>query len=229
MRHMPAREQSAKPALGTLGDRLLGDWAQGSGQHLMNGPRLLIYNRAAPAPDLGLLGERGTVSLRLAASDSGELERGGNAVARVCSQALPLQSDSFGVIVLCHVVTRGDEPELAEASRLLHPAGRLFILGLNRTGLRYWKTRTSTGLPGLRPLALRARLEDLEMTVLALHATGCLESGRPRQMNAGLSRLLLPVADVLMIVAKPAEPRIMNPLAESRLRAVGAPSALAGR
>lgn len=225
-----APDRPADAALKELGERLLAEWAQSSNEHLDNGPSLLIFNRAAPGLELETLGKRGgTVSLRLASSERGALEWQEAAVAHACSHALPLQTASFSIVVLCHVVASGGEPELAEACRLLHPAGRLFVLGLNRAGLRYWKTRASANLPGMRPLAVRARLEDLDMNVLGLCGTGFLQSRRPRQMNKGLARLLLPVADLLMIVAKRVEPRIMNPLTKSRLRAVGAPSALAGQ
>ena len=67
------------------------------------------------------------------------------------------------------------------------------------------------------------------MRVLIMHAAGFLCSARPANMSRGIARVLTPLADLLLIVAKPVEPRIMNPVAKTKLRAVTAPSALAGR
>lgn len=229
MKRVLAPEQSQELALESLGAHLLQEWAESSGSRLASAPSLVIFSPAAPGPDLqSLVQSRGAPALRLASTDGADLEWGAISVARTSSRALPLQTAMFGAVMLCHVLARGDEPELAEACRLLQPGGRLFIVGLNRSGLRYWRMRSSTGLPGMSPLALRARLEALDMQVLRLHAAGFLQSLWPRRMNRGPARLLVPFADMCMIVAKPVDPTIMNPLAKSKLRAVGAPSALAG-
>jgi len=230
VKRLPAPEQLQELALKRLGERLLEDWAESSESRLASAPSLGIFSPAAPSPDLqSLVQSRGAPALRLAFADGADLEWGGIPIARTSSRALPLQTAMFGAVMLCHVLARGDEPELAEACRLLQPGGRLFIVGLNRSGLRYWRTRLSVGLPGMSLLALRARLEALDMQVLRLHAAGFLQSERPRHMNRGAARLLVPFADMCMIVAKPVEPKIMNPLAKSELRTVGAPSAWAGR
>lgn len=229
MKSAPAPEQSQERALERLEERLLEEWAESSGSRLASAPSLVIFSPAAPGPELqSLVQSRGAPALRLASNGGADLEWGAIPVARTSSRALPLQTATFGAVMLCHVLARGDEPELAEACRVLQPDGRLFIVGLNCTGLKYWRTRSSMGLPGIRPLALRARLEALDMKVLRLHAAGFLQSERPRRMNHGLGRILVPFADMCMIVAKPVEPKIMNPLSKSRLRTVGAPSALAG-
>lgn len=150
-------------------------------------------------------------------------------VGHAHSSALPLQSSSLSLVLLNHVIADGEEPELQEACRVLQPGGRLFILGLNRYGLRYVRRRTRGALPGLRPLSVRARLEALDMRVLVMHAAGFLCGARPAIVSRGFTRVLTPLADLFLIVAKPVEPRIMNPVSKSKLRAVAAPSALAGR
>jgi hypothetical protein len=76
---------------------------------------------------------------------------------------------------------------------------------------------------------LRDRLEKLDMKVHRLLAAGFGRAEWPRQMNQGLSRTLIPLADHFLIVAGPAEAEIINPLPKRSLRAVGSPSAVAGR
>jgi len=112
---------------------------------------------------------------------------------------------------------------------LLRPDGRLFILGLNRSGMRYLSGRTKAALPGIRPLVLRGYLEKLDMKVLGLLGAGFGRTEWPRRMNRGLSRMLIPLADLFLIEAGPSEAEIIKPLAKSRLRALGSPFSVAGR
>ncbi len=172
----------------------------------------------------------GRPMLRIASGSSpSELKWEDLVVATASSQSLPLQDGSAGLVLLNHVVADGREPELEAGCRLLQPGGRLLILGLNRLGFRYLHSRSKRDFPGMRPLAIRARLESLDMRILVMHAAGFFCSERPQSMNSGLWRILIPLADQLLIVAKPAEPRIMNPVSTTKLRAVASPSALAGR
>ena len=213
----------------SLADRLLSDWLD-MGQLLADGPFLQIFNSEEFAPDFGPLHERcGGLDLRIETDARDTMLQWGEVpVARVSSDSLPLHSDRFAAVVLCHVVARGDEDVFEEACRALQPDGRLFILGLNRLGARYLAGRSRHGLPGISPLAVRNRLEDLDMQVCGLYAAGFWQSEKPRQMNRGLARALVPLADLFLLVAQPVEPEIMNPIQSSELRAVGAPSALAG-
>jgi hypothetical protein len=67
------------------------------------------------------------------------------------------------------------------------------------------------------------------MEIFSLIAAGFLGGERPRQMIRGPARILIPLADLFLLIARPVAPRIMNPLSESKVRAVGVPSAMVGR
>lgn len=197
---------------------------------LSDGPCLTVSRRGSITPGLEKLLERcGGLDLRMATDAAtptlcwGELP-----AARTSKEAMPLQSESIAAVVLCHVVARGEEGILREACKTLQPNGRLFILGLNRWGARYLAGKSNHGLPGISPLAVRKQLEGLDMEVSGLFAAGFWRGEKPGRMNRGLARILVPLADLFLIVAHPKEPRIMNPISKTKLRAMGAPSALAG-
>lgn len=218
-------------SLENLLNQLIRDWARLSGFVLPDGPRLLVFHESGPQPRTSALPSvRDDVALQIAAGAQAQnLKRGEMTVALSSSRNLPLQKSCCAAAVLCNVASVGEEPELSEVCRVLQPDGRLFILGLNRWGWRYLSGGEARELPGVRPLALRRKLERFDMTVEGLWAAGFFRTDRPRQINQGLSRILIPLADVFLIVARPAEAEIINPLEKSRLRAVGSPSAVAGR
>lgn len=213
-----------------LGEELFSQWANSADVRLPNAPYLLLYNSRLAQSGFPAICDRTEVALRLAAgSAEADLEWGEFVVARSGTRSLPFQTDSFGAVFLCHMVSQGEEEELAEACRLVQPGGRLFILGLNRIGLRNLRGRSLRSVPAIRPLALRSRLEALDMSVLGLHGAGLLRREWPQTMSRGIARLFLPLADLFLIVAKPVEPKILNPLKKRKLRGVAAPSAVVGR
>lgn len=217
-------------SLTRLGERLFSQWADSADVRLQNAPNLLLYNARLAQSDFPAICDRSELALRLAAgSAEADLEWGEFVVARSGTQSLPFQNDSFGAVVLCHMISRGEEIELAEACRLVQPGGRLFILGLNRLGLRKLTGRSLRSLPAISPLAVRSRLEALEMSVLGLHGAGLMRSEWPKTMSRGAARIFIPLADLFLIVAKPMEPKILNPLKKRKLRGVAAPSAVVGR
>lgn len=229
---MSPAEQVAKPehpSIQRTCERLFSQWARAFGSRLPTGPSLLMYHPSVCPPRIQWLESGSNVALRLASgTPEANLEWGERRVVRSNSRSLPLQTGSIAIVAMCHLVAVGKEPELAEACRLLQPGGRLFILGLNRLGLKHLAGGRKQ-MPAIHPLALRARLDALDMNVLGLYAAGFLTQEWPIRMDKGAGRVLVPLADHFLVVAKPVEPRILNPLAKSRLRAVGVPSALVGR
>ena len=154
--------------------------------------------------------------------------RANTTVVTCTAASLPIQDASLGFVVLSHLIASGHEDLLSESCRVLQPGGHLFILGFNRLGAMNLLGR-SQGVPAIRPLELRRHLESLQMEFLGLHAAGFLTRSQPGQMDRGLSRILLPLADVFLLVARRLDPEIINPVFNTRLRAVGTPTALAGR
>ena len=231
MKFPEAPDAKQDRTLAKLAERLFSEWIAWSEEGVPDGPSLLIFNSAAHLPNFTAFGAvRNPLALRMAAQPSGhEVVMGSSLVARSSSASLPFQASTFGSVMLFHVVSKGLEPELVEASRLLRPDGKLFILGLNRIGMRYMGGKKATGLPGIRPLALRERLENLEMQLQGLLAAGFLRTEWPPQMNQGFSRMLVPLADLFLIVAGPADMEIINPLPKRRLRTVGSSLSVAGR
>lgn len=232
MTHQFAGDHAQDHSLQRLCRRLIAEWVQGHAADVPDGPRLVMFNPDAPVPGFDLRHDpwRG-IGLRIAGTEpEADLLQNENRVARTSSVPLALQSSSVGAVLLGHLITHGEEEVLAEACRIVQPAGFVLVLGLNRLGLRHLADRNSCKAPGMSPLAVRAQLEKLEMNVITTLAAGFLGGNRPEQLNRGLARMLIPLADVLLIVARPVTPKIMNPLTESKkMRAVGVPSALAGR
>lgn len=226
----PVAQDGEQGALQRLGEQLLTDWHAVYGRRQADGPTLLLFNPDAPAPDFGTPGDgKPRLDLRLATGHG--VQRAywdDRAMLETDCRMLPFQTAAMGAVLLCHVLRRGEDALLTEACRILQPDGSLLVLGLNRFGLRYLGGGSGAAVPGISPLALRERLEALDMNVIRMFAAGFLRRERPAQMHRGAARALAPLADVLLVLAKPVEPRIMNPLSRSNVRAVGAPSALAG-
>lgn len=211
-------------------NRVYKEWKRSGENRTPGGPRLMLFNPAVVEPEFSTFSEYGG-ELVLRMESTGESSRlcwGEIPVVRAHSHELPLQTESHGLVLLSHVVSNGTEPELDEACRVLQPGGVLLIMGLNHIGFRFFRERSGRDVPGLRPLMVRERLERLDMNVRILLAAGFMNRQWPDNINSGAARILVPVADLLMIVARKNEPRLASPFKRTQLRTVSAPSALAG-
>ena len=125
---------------------------------------------------------------------------------------LPFQDGAFKMVVLHHVVSDGSEVELAEAVRVLARSGVLILLGLNRMGWRF-RTQDREGLlPGMAPLKVKTRLQQLQMTMQGFAGAGLAGMGRPAWMHSGFSSLGAPVADLVLLQARHADSPEVTPL-----------------
>jgi len=212
------------------GNRLLAEWMRSGENRTPGGPGLMLFNPALSAPGLEAFSQDdGGFLLRMNSSaESSRLCWGEIPVVRAYSTGLPLQTGSLGLVMLSHIISNGAEAELEEACRVLQPGGVLLVLGLNRIGFSYLRRRSGIDVPGLTPLVVRERLEKFEMTTRMMLAAGFMNRKWPENMNTGLSRILIPIADLLMIVARKKEPRLASPIKRTQLRTVSSPSALAG-
>jgi SAM-dependent methyltransferase len=183
------------------------------------GPRgnlLEIHHAAAPPFEPALL-DPAPQGFGLMLSLSQDGGNPGRQRVRCASGQLPFQDHAFRVVVLHHVVGDGDEAELAEAVRVLSPRGLLLVLGLNRMGWRYRVQNKIDRLPGLAPLRVRARLEQLGVEVHGCAGAGLGGRQRPALIRSGLASMAMPVSDVLLLQARPVDRAAATPL---RLRKV---------
>lgn len=120
---------------------------------------------------------------------------------RCRSAQLPFQEGVFNMVVLHHVIGDGDEPELAEAVRVLARNGVLLLLGLNRMGWRYRAQEGSPRLPGLAPLKVKLRLDAIDMVMQGFAGAGLAGRQRPAFLNDGLLGLATPFADLVLLQA----------------------------
>lgn len=227
-----AVDETRDDSLQRLGQKLFRNWAEGIGSRVPERPRLVLFNPAVPVPESNPWPSTSPeAELQIAGVETDTaLVQDSVIVARANSALLPVQTASLGAVLLVHLVADGKEEVLEEACRTVQPGGFVLILGLNRLGLRHLTKRSGGRLPAMSPLAVRGRLENLEMNVISTLAAGFLCGDRPGDLNRGPARMLIPLADLLLIVAQPVTPRIMTPLSEEKkIRTVGAPSALAGR
>ena len=227
---VPESPGNQRSILDLLEKRVCGEWERSIDNHPPVAPSLVIFNQAVPPPDFELSGgynEGMALSLKSGLEEV-RLLWGETTVGFTSSADLPIQSSSLGAVFLSHIVADGSEPELEEACRVLQPGGMLLIMGLNRYGVRYLKDRTKSGLPGIRPLLVRERLEQNEMSVKRMLAAGFFNSARPGRMNTGPGRALVPVSDLLLIIARKYEPRLFTPVSRRQLHTARAHSALAG-
>jgi len=128
------------------------------------------------------------------------------------SAQLPFQDGAFQMVVLSHVVSKGAEPELAEAVRVLARDGVLILLGLNRMGWRFRTQGRVRRLPGMAPLKVKMRLEELQMTMQGFAGAGLGGMNRPAWMYRGLSSLGAPLADLVLLQARHANSPEVTPL-----------------
>jgi SAM-dependent methyltransferase len=115
---------------------------------------------------------------------------------------LPFQDKVFGIVLLHHVLAKGEEPELAEAVRVLARDGVLIVLGLNHLGWRFRSQKGAVRFPAMAPLKIVHALERMNMTVQGMSGAGLMGMGRPQIMNSGLAGLGLPLADVMLFQAR---------------------------
>lgn len=182
-----------------------------AGQTGAQGNLLEIHHPAAPLFDpvfLHTASEYHGFSISLSQEENGV---SGQKV-RCESDQLPFQDKVFQVVVLHHVVSAGDEPELSEAVRVLARDGVLILLGLNRMGWRYRTQDRAGHLPGLSPLKVKGRLEALRMTMQGFAGAGLAGMNRPALMHDGLASLGAPLADIVLLQARHANSPEVMPL-----------------
>jgi len=146
---------------------------------------------------------------------------------RLCclSSSLPFQERVFRMVVLHHVIEDGSEPDLEEACRVTARNGVLILLGLNRAGWRYRSQGRIRRLPGLAPLTVRNRLEQLGMKMNGFAGAGLLGQRKPVFMNSGLAGLGAPLADVVILQATHRDSPGVTPLRFRKPRAAVVQSA----
>lgn len=185
------------PRLETL-KRLSEGLLRSAGRTGVRGNLLELHHPAAPSFDplfLHSASEAFGVAISLSRDD-----RSGNGQRIACDPAqLPFQDGVFSMVVLHHVVGSGGEPELGEAVRVLARSGVLLVLGLNRLGWRYRTQGDLRRLPGLAPLKVRTRLEQLGMVVQGFAGAGLGGRSRPAFMSDGLLGLAAPLADLVLL------------------------------
>ena len=146
---------------------------------------------------------------------------------KICCEtaSLPFQDRSFCMVVLHHVVSDGMEAELAEACRVTARRGVLIVLGLNRSGWRYRSQDKVRRLPGVKPLSVKSRLEELGMKMQGFAGAGLFGRTRPEFMCSGLSGLGAPVSDVVILQASHIDSPGVTPLRFRKPRAAVVQSA----
>jgi SAM-dependent methyltransferase len=128
------------------------------------------------------------------------------------SSQLPFQGGAFQMVVLHHVIGNGEEPELAEAVRVLARDGVLIVLGLNRLGWRFRAQGRIRRLPGMAPLRVKTRLEELQMTMQGFAGAGLGGMKKPVWMHRGFSSLGAPLADLVLLQARHVNSPEVTPL-----------------
>lgn len=206
--------QPTQVTLKSLSEGLL----RSAGRTGVSGNLLEIHHPSAPLFDPVFLhteSEAFGVSISLNQDDS----RGFDQKLHCESEQLPFQRGVFQMVVLHHVIGKGEEPELAECIRVLARDGVLILLGLNRMGWRYRTQDRIRRLPGLAPLRVKARLEALGMTMQGFAGAGLCGMRRPVWMNKGFSSIGAPVADLVILQARHADSPEVTPLRFRKPRA----------
>lgn len=236
MNRKPKAHKAPVSSPSKLGNHLLGEWTRSKFARTPMAPGLIIGNASVPLPDREILAGAvkepllhiETASPEKCSESEACLHWGEIPVVRTSASLLPIQSSELGLVLLWHVLSDGGGRQLEEACRALEPGGVLLVAGLNRNSFRYAFEGAGRGIPGLRPLAVREKIDRLGMNMETLLAAGFFGRSGPRNMNTGFARILIPVADMLMIVARKKEPRLATPIKRSQLRTVSAPAALGG-
>lgn len=207
------RDEPARESLRRLSESLL----RSTGRTGVRGNVLEVHHPAAPLFDPVLLcAPAQPFGVSISLSQEGRSDAG----SRVCcaSAQLPFQDGVFSMVVLHHVIGAGDEAELVEAVRVLSRSGVLIVLGLNRMGWRYRAQDDIRRLPGLAPLKVKARLEQLDMTMQGFAGAGLGGAQRPAFMSAGLLGLATPLADLVLLQARHRDAPEVTPLRFSKPR-----------
>lgn len=150
-------------------------------------------------------------------------------VLECASDALPFVDGAFHHVTLFHVLADGREDELEEACRVLAPGGDLVIVGISRMSWTGLDGRHAPDLPRIQRGRLHRQLDLRGMAVEGICGAGLMGRSRPRVIGTGWWRLVLPVADVVLLHARHRQrPTAIRP----RLKDVPAglaPTAIAGR
>jgi hypothetical protein len=205
-----AHERAAASNLQAL-KRLSEGLLRSAGRTGVHGNLLEIHHPSAPLFDpvfLHTASETHGVSISLSQHEAP------GATPRVsCESAqLPFQDRVFSMVVLHHVIGTGDEAELGEAVRVLARTGVLLLLGLNRMGWRYRVQDDIRQLPGIAPLRVKSRLEQLGMTMQGFAGAGLAGRQRPVFMGSGLAGLAAPLADLVLLQARHRDSPQVTPL-----------------
>jgi SAM-dependent methyltransferase len=201
------RIESNRATLKLLSEGLL----RSAGRTGMRGNLLEIHHASAPLFDpvfLHSASELYGISISLSQN-----QLAGPAPRLQCtSDQLPFQDNVFQMVVLHHVVSNGREAELSEAVRVLARDGVLILLGLNRLGWRYRTQNRGQRLPGIAPLKVKLRLEELHMTMQGFAGAGLGGMSRPAWMHDGFSSLGAPLADIVLLQARHSDSPEATPL-----------------
>ncbi len=135
------------------------------------------------------------------------------------SDQLPFQDGSFRMVVLHHLISDGREAELSEAVRVLARDGVLILLGLNRMGWRFRTQDRIRRLPGMAPLKVKSRLQEMNMTMQGFAGAGLFGMRRPAWMHSGFSSIAAPLADLVLLQARHADSPEVTPLRFRKTRA----------
>ena len=192
----PPRDGSRQASLKALSEGLL----HSAGRTGVRGSLLELRHPAAPPFDPAFLHSASEVfGVSLSLSQDGRYRSGQR--IRCETTQLPFQDGVFSLVVLHHVIGSGEEAELEEAVRVLARTGVLIVLGLNRMGWRYRAQDGVRRLPGLAPLKVRTRLEQLDMTMQGFAGAGLAGQPGPAFMDQGLLGLATPLADLVLLQA----------------------------
>ena len=202
-----SKKESNLAVLKLLSEGLL----RSAGQTGMKGNLLEIHHPSAPLFDpVFLHSESEIYGLSISLSQD---ERNGRDQKVMCeSSQLPFQDSVFQMVVLHHVVSDGREVELAEAVRVLDRGGVLILLGLNRMGWRFRAQSRIRRLPGMAPLKVKRRLQELNMTMQGFAGAGLAGMKRPAWMHSGYRSLGAPVADIVLLQARHVNSPEVRPL-----------------
>ena len=200
--------QPTQATLKLLSEGLL----RSAGRTSVRGNLLEIHHPSAPLFDPVFLHTE-SEAFGTSISLNQQADRGFDQKVHCETGQLPFQDGVFRMVVLHHVVARGDEPELAECIRVLAANGVLILLGLNRMGWRYRTQNSIRRLPGLAPLTVKARLEALGMTMQGFAGAGLCGMKRPAWMYRGL------IADLVILQARHADSPEVTPLRFRKTRA----------
>jgi SAM-dependent methyltransferase len=206
--------QPTHSTLKSLSEGLL----RSAGRTGVKGNLLEIHHPSAPLFDAVFLHSASEI-YGVAISLNQDDNRGFDQKLHCESDQLPFQDGVFQMVVLHHVIGDGNEPELSECVRVLARDGVLILLGLNRMGWRYRTQDKYRRLPGMAPLKVKTRLEELRMTMQGFAGAGLCGLNRPVWMQSGLSSIGAPIADLVILQARHADSPEVTPLRFRKHRA----------